>query len=110
VSLWEGQTRSRSQRAPTTTWGLEWGPWGGGGILGAVADLRARAGAGDQPGVDAYSPRMKRRSWTPHAQRRPPTPKVPDLSLYQLWLGLGRGQGYHVLLTGGRAVSWPRVM
>lgn len=29
VSLWEGQTRSRSQRAPTTTWGLEWGPWGG---------------------------------------------------------------------------------
>lgn len=85
---------------------------GAGWILGAVADLRARAGAGDQPGVDAHSPSMKRRSRTPHALRCPPPLKVPspDLRHYQLWLGLGRGQGYHILLTGGRAVSWPRVM
>lgn len=83
-----------------------------GWTLGAVADLRARVGAGDQPGVDAHSPHMKRRSGTPHALRHPSPHKVPgpDLRHYQLWLGLGRGQGYHILLTGGRAVSWPRVM
>lgn len=93
-------------------WSRVHGGGGAGWTLGAVADLRARAGAGDQPGVDAHSPCLKRRSWTPHALRRPPTPKVrgPDFRHYQLWLGLGRGQGYHVLLTGGRAVSWPRVM
>lgn len=42
---------------------------GGGGNLGAVADLRARAEAGDGAGADIHSRCEKPRSWTPHALR-----------------------------------------
>lgn len=42
---------------------------GGGGNLGAVADLRARAEAGDRAGADTHSPCEKPNCWTPHALR-----------------------------------------